>query len=213
MAPVMPAATHLPTITKVVKTRPSSRVSRSISSAGSMLRPIETRNVGTNTAVPTNSSRSMSEPRFGTSRLRPRPARNAPIRPSTPPISATHAPADMAARANTNRCIRERPTRTKKRSPIRGSTQRQNPTSTGSAIKSGSVGSGVLGSKPKVDRSMSVRSNSSPSNGAGSGSLSMTVVEVTNASTVSDSRSATTPADTAALAARLFCSPAVWISG
>ena len=66
--------------------------------------------------------------------------------PSTPPSRATVAPADIPANANTNRCIRDRRRGTKNTSVARGSTNRQKATSTGSAIQSGSVGSGVVGS-------------------------------------------------------------------
>ena len=45
------------------------------------------------------------------------------------------------------------------------------------------------------------------------GSSSITAVVVATASTVNEMRSATTPAETAALTARFFCNPAFCTSG
>jgi len=205
---VIRAAAVFPTTTKAVKINPRASVSGSNNNAGSMLSPIDTRKIGTKTAAPTNSSRSISGPLDGTSRLMPSPARNAPIRPSTPPSSATVAPVDMPTSAKTNRCIRERPTDTKNTRVSSGSSHRQKPTSSGSASQIGSVGSGVVGWIWSRTSSFTSRANVSSN-----GSCSMTAVDVARASTVSDRRSATTPADTAALTARFFWRPAAWTSG
>ena len=126
-----------------------------------------------------------------------------------PPKVATVAPAAIPARAKTKRCIRLRPTFTKNQLVTFGRAQKQKAPSSGRAIHSGMSGSGFVGwivADP-------MRSIASPPVSKSSGSRSMTAVAVAKASTVNDRRSATTPADTAALTPRLFASPAALTSG
>ena len=57
--------------------------------------PTDTRKMGTNTAAPKKSIRSISGPSLGTSRLSPSPAKKAPTSPSMPRL-----PAKVAAPRN-----------------------------------------------------------------------------------------------------------------
>ena len=63
--------------------------------------PTETRNMGTNTAEPKKSIRSISGPSLGTSRLSDSPAKKAPTIPSIPKISPTVAAARNPANVST----------------------------------------------------------------------------------------------------------------
>ena len=66
-------------------------VSVSTITFGSSSIPTETRKIGTNTAAPKKSIRSINGPSLGTSRFSPKPAKNAPTIPSMPKLSASVA--------------------------------------------------------------------------------------------------------------------------
>jgi hypothetical protein len=81
--------------------RPASfSVSPSTITAGSSSSPTETRKIGTKTALPKKSIRSISGPSFGTSRFSARPAKKAPTIGSMPKTSATVPAARKEATAS-----------------------------------------------------------------------------------------------------------------
>ena len=94
------AAISLPPTQARMKTPARPSVSACTITLGSSSRPTETRKTGMKSAEPKKSMRSISGPSLGTSRLRARPAKNAPTMPSMPNVSATTAAARNDATAS-----------------------------------------------------------------------------------------------------------------